>query len=92
MVDDFRSSQFTADLGPVIMSLKKRSEEIKKEEIAKLLRKNDHLTEKDIEAIERSVDLIVNKILHDPIISLREGVKKEQDTGFIKVFKDFFNL
>ena len=91
-VNEFRNSQFTADLGPVIVALKKRSQEIKAEELAKLFRKNEHLSEEDTKAIERAMDLIINKILHDPIISLREGVKQEQSSRFIKVFKDFFNL
>lgn len=91
-VNEFREGIFTANLGPVISSLKKRSEEVKVEELDKLFRKNDHLSDDDRKSIERSVNLIVNKILHDPIISLREGVKKERSSRVINVFKDFFNL
>ena len=91
-VDEFRQGIFTANLGPVISSLKKRSEEVKAEELEKLFRKNQHMTDEDRKSIERSVNLIVNKILHDPIISLREGVKKERSSRVINVFKDFFNL
>ena len=91
-VDDFKKHLYTANLGPIIVSLKKRSEEIKSDELSKLFRKNDHLSEADNQAIERSVSLIVNKILHDPIISLRESVKKEKNSKIISVFKDFFNL
>ena len=91
-VDEFRQGIFTANLGPVITSLKKRSEEIKVDELEKLFRKNQHMTDEDRKSIERSVNLIVNKILHDPIISLREGVKKERNSRIITVFKDFFNL
>ena len=91
-VDEFRQGIFTANLGPVISSLKKRSEEVKVEELEKLFRKNQHMTDEDRKSIERSVNLIVNKILHDPIISLREGVKKERSSRVISVFKDFFNL
>ena len=91
-VDEFKQSIFTANLGPVISSLKKRSEEIKIDELEKLFRKNEHMSDEDKKSIERSVNLIVNKILHDPIISLREGVKKERSSRIINVFKDFFNL
>ena len=62
------------------------------EELEKLFRKNQHLSDEDRKAIERSINLIVNKILHNPIISLREGVKKERSSRIINVFKDFFNL
>jgi glutamyl-tRNA reductase len=91
-LEEFRDSMYTANLGPIIVSLKKRSQELKSEELTKLFRKNAHFNETDCKAIERSVNLIVNKILHDPIISLREGVKKEKDSRIITVFKDFFNL
>ena len=91
-VDEFKQNIFTANLGPVISSLKKRSEEIKVDELEKLFRKNSHMSDDDKKTIERSVSLIVNKILHDPIISLREGVKKERSSRVINVFKDFFNL
>ena len=91
-IEEFRSNLFTANLGPVIVSLKKRSQTIKEEELAKLARKNEHLSDEDLKAIERTMDLIVNKILHDPIISLREGVKKEKSSRIITVFRDFFNL
>jgi glutamyl-tRNA reductase len=91
-IEEFKKSLYTANLGPVISSLKKRSEEIKQDELAKLFRKNNHFTDDDKKVIERCLSLVINKIQHDPIISLREGVKKEQNSRIITVFKDFFNL
>ncbi|MCM8535923.1 MAG: glutamyl-tRNA reductase [Lentisphaeraceae bacterium] len=91
-IEDYKKGQYTANLGPVITSLKKRSEEIKQEELAKLWRKNAHFTDEDKKVIERCLSLVVNKIQHDPIISLRENVQKEQSSRIITVFKDFFNL
>lgn len=91
-IEDYKKGQYTANLGPVITSLKQRSEEIKQEELAKLWRKNEHFTDEDKKVIERCLSLVINKIQHDPIISLRQGVQKEQSSRIITVFKDFFNL
>lgn len=91
-IEDYKKGQYTANLGPVITSLKQRSEEIKQEELVKLFRKNEHFTDEDKKVIERCLTLVINKIQHDPIISLRQGVQNEQGSRFISVFKDFFNL
>ena len=91
-IEEFHNNQYIANLGPIISSLKDRSQQLQTTELERLFRRNEHLSDNDRKAIEQSVNLIVNKILHDPIISLREGVKKERSSRVINVFKDFFNL
>ena len=91
-IEDYRDNLYIANLGPIISSLQQRSHEFKGNELARLFRRNEHFSVEDQKAIEQSVNLIVNKILHEPIISLREGVKKERSSRIINVFKDFFNL
>ena len=88
----FEDQQFTSDLGPIITSLKKRMGSIKDQELEKLFKKTGHLTPDDCQKINRTVDLIINKIVHDPIISLRRNVEESRDNKITKIFKDFFNL
>ncbi len=79
--------------GELILSLQERVGTVKNEELAKLFRRSKTLSTRDKEEVEKSVNLIVNKILHDPIISLRRGLKDEDSSPrYIRVFKDFFNL
>ena len=91
-INSFKNDMYTAGLGPVIVSLKERVNETKLEELKKLYNKNPDMPEDLKKQIERSMDLLINKVLHDPIISLREGVQKDEDNKLIKIFKDFFNL
>ena len=91
-IKSFEDQQFTSDLGPIIASLKKRMGSIKDQELEKLFKKTGHLTPDDCQKINRTVDLIINKIVHDPIISLRRNVEETRDNKITKIFKDFFNL
>ena len=61
------------------------------EEQEKLFRKLSHLSDSDKDAINKSLHQIVNKLLHDPIITLRDEVKRDDSSRLVKVFKDLFN-
>ncbi len=80
--------------GPLIQSLHKRVSLIKENELERLYRKNETLSDADRINIEQSVNQIVNKILHDPIISLREGLNEDREGQhkLLNLFKNFFNL
>ena len=86
----------TEEIGPLIVSLRQRAKLIKTQELDKLYRQNPDMSDDDRKKVERSVDLIINKLLHDPIISLRRGMNEEeeetQSRSLGKLFKDFFNL
>ena len=79
---------------PLIQSLHKRVSLIKENELQRLYRKNNSLSDKDKDNIEQSVNQIVNKILHDPIISLRQGLNEDHESQhkLLNLFKNFFNL
>ncbi len=80
--------------GPLIQSLHKRVSLIKENELQRLYRKNAALSDTDRTHIEQSVNQIVNKILHDPIISLRQGLNEDHEAQhkLLNLFKRFFNL
>jgi glutamyl-tRNA reductase len=80
-------------VGPLIVSLQDRVAGIKDRELRRLFARNDDLGGEDQEQIRRCVDRIANKILHDPIISLRRELRNEPGgPGIVRVFKEFFNL
>ena len=80
--------------GELILSLRERVTKIKNQELERLFQRNETFSAEDKKKVEQTVNLIVNKILHDPIISLKEGLRKESTkTHYItRRFKDFFNL
>ena len=79
----------------MIVSLREKAHEIKDNELNQLF-KNVDWKDDDRQQVERSVELIVNKILHTPISSLRKGLEEEEHDhkrkNLMDLFKDFFNI
>ena len=65
---------------------------ISKEELGRLFNKLPHLTPKDREAIERSVERIVNKLLHPPLTVLKDEAREGTPHGLITALKRLFRL
>ncbi len=86
--------QESNNLGPLIQSLHDRVRSIKAEQLDKLYQHDESLTVEQRAAIDRSVDLILNKVLHDPLISLRRSIEEPErpPRNMVSLFKYFFNL
>ncbi len=65
---------------------------ISKEELGRLFNKLPHLTPKDREAIERSVERIVNKLLHPPLTVLKDEAREGTPHSLITALKRLFRL
>ncbi|MCH2175203.1 MAG: glutamyl-tRNA reductase [Lentisphaeria bacterium] len=91
------ASQGSSEIGTVIGSLQKRTRELQDQELEKLFRKFPDFSEQHKDAIRASLHSVSNRMLHDPILSLRKGNKKDNkqrdsQNSFVDLFKDFFNL
>jgi glutamyl-tRNA reductase len=71
-VEVFLKWQSSLDSVPTIKALREKAEEIKNEELEKLLHKLGDIGEKDREAIEYMAAAIVNKLIHPPTAALKE--------------------
>jgi len=71
-LETFLKWQSALDAVPTIIALREKAEEIKREELEKLLHKNPDIGEKEKEAIEHMVSAIVNKLIHPPTAALKE--------------------
>jgi glutamyl-tRNA reductase len=71
-LETFLKWQSSLDAVPTIIALRERAEEIKREELEKLLHKNPGMGKKEKEAIEYMVSAIVNKLIHPPTAALKE--------------------
>ncbi len=78
-VDGFRKRLATQDAVPTILELQQRLEEIRAAETEKCLRKLGPVSAEQREAIEMLTTQMVNKILHYPILQLREGAEEPQE-------------
>ncbi len=72
-VDSFRRRLLAQDAVPTIVELQQRLEEIRTSELEKCLRKLGPITAEQRQAIEMLTAQMVNKILHYPILRLRDS-------------------
>lgn len=72
-IETFVKWQASLDSVPTIKALRERAEEMKKEELDKLLNKVAGLGEKDREAIEYMATALMNKLIHPPTAALKDS-------------------
>jgi len=77
-VETFVKWQSSLDSVPTIRALRARAEEIKSEEIAKLLNKMTDIGEQEREAIEYMATALVNKLIHPPTAALKESKEDKE--------------
>jgi glutamyl-tRNA reductase len=89
--------RFMADLhhratAPTIKRLKSRAEEVKAEELARLLNKLGPIDSKVQAEIRATLDRLVNKLLHPPLESLRDEAQQGTPHGLLEALKRLFRL
>jgi len=78
-VDSFRKRLVAQDAVPTIVELQQRLEDIRAAELEKCLRKVGPMTAEQRDAIELFSTQMVNKILHYPILQLKEAPEEPQE-------------
>ena len=91
------TARFMADLnhrstGPTIRRLTKRANEVKEEELGRLLNKLSDLEPRTKRELERFADRLVNKLLHPPLESLRDEAEKGTHHGLVDALRKLFQL
>jgi glutamyl-tRNA reductase len=92
------TARFMTDLhhratGPTIKRLKARADEVKREELQRLLNKlGPEFDVKARQEIERSFDRLINKLLHPPLESLRDEAAQGQPHGLLDALRRLFRL
>lgn len=72
-IGTFLKWQSSLDSVPTIKALREKAEEIKREELERLLNRFSGINEKEKEAIEYMATAIVNKLIHPPTAALKDG-------------------
>ena len=94
---DQETARFDSDLkhritGPAIRELRSNVDELKAAELARLFNKLNGLDEDSKKEIERSVERLINKVLHPPLESLRVDAGKDESHGLLIALKKLFQL
>jgi len=77
-LETFLKWQSSLDSVPTIKALREKAEEIKNEELGKLLHKLQDIGEKEREAIEYMATAIVNKLIHPPTAALKGDTENKE--------------
>jgi glutamyl-tRNA reductase len=92
-VEGFRRRLAAQDAVPTIVELQQRLEDIRAAELEKCLRRVGPMTPEQREAIEMMTAQMVNKILHYPILQLKEADEpQEQRESIRKTIRKIFGL
>ena len=80
--------------GPVIRRLRDQAQEIKSDELDRLINKlklsnGDQVARKEI---EKSFDRLINKLLHPPLSSLRDDAADGHKRGLVEALRQLFQL
>jgi glutamyl-tRNA reductase len=78
--------------GPLITRLRSQWSDISQQELELLFRKNPHLGESDREAIQRTLERVVNKLLHPPLETLKDESKDGTPQGLLDALRQLFQL
>lgn len=76
---------------PAILQLSRKFENIRQAELTKTLSKLSHLGEKEKDSIEKLTRVLVDKILQEPILSLKK-TETENHSQMLNVLKKIFSL
>jgi glutamyl-tRNA reductase len=87
----FRDWQASLRVVPAIASLRERAESIRSGELAKAESRLEGLSESERRTVESITTQIVNKLLHVPIVRLKQAAAAE-GSGYVEVAKDLFGL
>jgi glutamyl-tRNA reductase len=92
-VDSFRKRLIAQDAVPTIVELQQRLETIRTAEVEKCLRKLGPVSAEQREAIEMLTTQMVNKILHYPILQLKDAPEEPHERESLrKTIRKIFGL
>ena len=84
----FATAKRAARLAPLIEALRERGEQVRATELRRLASRLAHLPERDRETVEALTRGIVNKLLHDPVVRVKDlsGLGGEHARALAELF------
>lgn len=80
------------EVTPTIVALRARVEDIKQAELDKTLGRLANLSTPERELVEAMASSIVNKLIHNTMVTLKAEVNSSEGTAFIEAARRFFSL
>ncbi|HET6679105.1 MAG TPA: glutamyl-tRNA reductase [Nitrospira sp.] len=82
----------TLEVTPTIVALRGRVEDIKRAEVEKALARLGHLPPQERALVEAMASSIVNKLIHNTMVTLKSEVTTADGAAFVEAARRFFNL
>ncbi len=82
----------TLDVVPTITALREKAERIRVAEMEKALNRLGELSERDMNTINAMTTAIVNKLLHAPIVRVKEHSTTDEGYVYVDSLRHLFNL
>lgn len=80
------------DVQPVIAALASKAERIRNQEVERALSRLSHLSPRDREVVQALAKGVAQKILHEPLVRLRESAESGNGYVDVEVVRRIFNL
>ena len=91
-VGEFIAQQGVFSIEPLIARLDAQATAVRDAELRRLLSKIGHLPEAQREAVEQALSRVVNKLLHDPKVALREAAAERHHEALADAVARLFKL
>jgi glutamyl-tRNA reductase len=91
-VKEFNRWRNSRNVVPIIKSLRKQAEEIRQEELERALARLDDIDEKEKNIIASLSYKIVNKMLHNPTVQVKEFANAENNHVYLEAVNKIFGL
>ena len=91
-LSEWQSWLAARDALPVLTAFRAKIHGIREKELDKTLRKLDHLSENDRQAVRLLTGAIVNKILHNPTVRLKEAAAQQNGYDLMTTLQTLFDL
>ena len=80
------------EVAPLIRSLREKAEQIRQRELEGALRRFPGLSPEERAVVERTTELIINKMLNDPMVSIRGWAQDPEGAVYLNALRSLFRL
>lgn len=90
--EKFMAGLYHRATGPIVKRLREQWRSVVDQETARLFSRLPHLEQADRSEIERSIEQMVNKLLHPPLEALRDEAREGTPHGLMDALRRLFRL
>lgn len=91
-VEEFLAWLSSLEVVPTIAQLRRKAEQIKEQELSKALSKLNHLSDAEKNVIATLAHGITNKLLHEPMVKVKESTKQRDGYLYVESLRHLFSL